>query len=86
MDEVGHALTFSVGPANGSNRRLVWACPWRWALSLGTKLGPSKASLGIRLKWPNDLWVAQRPQTPQRLGQISRYLDRNGHARGAEWL
>jgi BirA family biotin operon repressor/biotin-[acetyl-CoA-carboxylase] ligase len=58
--EVGHALTFSLG---------LMLKPWDWSglslavgLSLARSLDP-QGELGVRLKWPNDLWVKQ-PQTP----------------------
>jgi len=55
--EVGHALTFSLGlmlnPADWSGLSLAVG------LSLARSLDP-QGELGVRLKWPNDLWV-KRP-------------------------
>jgi BirA family biotin operon repressor/biotin-[acetyl-CoA-carboxylase] ligase len=55
--EVGHALTFSLGlmlkPADWSGLSLAVG------LSLARSLDP-QGDLGVRLKWPNDLWV-KRP-------------------------
>jgi BirA family biotin operon repressor/biotin-[acetyl-CoA-carboxylase] ligase len=56
---VGNALTFSMGlmlqPADWSGLSLAVG------LSLAHSLDPQGA-LGVRLKWPNDLWV-KRSQT-----------------------
>ncbi len=58
--EVGHALTFSLGlmlkPADWSGLSLAVG------LSLARSLDP-QGELGVRLKWPNDLWV-KRPSLP----------------------
>jgi BirA family biotin operon repressor/biotin-[acetyl-CoA-carboxylase] ligase len=55
--EAGHALTFSLGlmlkPADWSGLSLAVG------LSLARSLDP-QGDLGVRLKWPNDLWV-KRP-------------------------
>jgi len=57
--EVGHALTFSLGlmlkPADWSGLSLAVG------LSLARSLDP-QGELGVRLKWPNDLWV-KRPSS-----------------------
>jgi len=59
--DVGHALTFSLGlmlkPADWSGLSLAVG------LSLARSLDP-QGELGVRLKWPNDLWV-QRPSMPR---------------------
>jgi BirA family biotin operon repressor/biotin-[acetyl-CoA-carboxylase] ligase len=56
--EVGHALTFSLGlmlkPADWSGLSLAVG------LSLARSLDP-EGKLGVRLKWPNDLWVKREP-------------------------
>ena len=56
--QVGDALTFSLGlplaPADWSGLSLAVG------LSLARSLDAS-GETGIRLKWPNDLWVAQTP-------------------------
>jgi BirA family biotin operon repressor/biotin-[acetyl-CoA-carboxylase] ligase len=58
--ELGHALTFSLGlmlkPADWSGLSLAVG------LSLARSLDP-QGELGVRLKWPNDLWV-KRPSMP----------------------
>ena len=68
--EVGHALTFSLGlmlkPADWSGLSLAVG------LSLARSLDPQGA-LGVRLKWPNDLWV-QRPHTPTGWGKLAGIL------------
>ena len=68
--EVGHALTFSVGlmlqPADWSGLSLAVG------LSLAQSLDP-QGELGIRLKWPNDLWV-KRPQTATGWGKLAGIL------------
>ena len=68
--EVGHALTFSLGlmlkPADWSGLSLAVG------LSLARSLDPQGA-LGVRLKWPNDLWV-KRPDTPTGWGKLAGIL------------
>ncbi len=68
--QVGDALTFSLGlkmsPKNWSGLSLAVG------LSLARSLD-SEGQLGIRLKWPNDLWVAQ-PHTPQGWGKLAGIL------------
>jgi BirA family biotin operon repressor/biotin-[acetyl-CoA-carboxylase] ligase len=72
--EVGHALTFSLGlmlqPADWSGLSLAVG------LSLARSLDP-QGDLGVRLKWPNDLWV-KRPSmptnTPTRWGKLAGIL------------
>ncbi|MEY4725648.1 MAG: hypothetical protein RLZ36_275 [Pseudomonadota bacterium] len=68
--EVGHALTFSLGlmlkPVDWSGLSLAVG------LSLARSLDPQGA-LGVRLKWPNDLWV-QRPHTPTGWGKLAGIL------------
>jgi BirA family biotin operon repressor/biotin-[acetyl-CoA-carboxylase] ligase len=68
--EVGHALTFSLGlmlkPADWSGLSLAVG------LSLARSLDPQGA-LGVRLKWPNDLWV-QRPHSPTGWGKLAGIL------------
>ena len=72
--EVGQALTFSLGlmlkPADWSGLSLAVG------LSLARSLDP-QAELGVRLKWPNDLWV-QRPSmsthTPTGWGKLAGIL------------
>lgn len=68
--QVGDALTFSLGlplaPPDWSGLSLAVG------LSLARSLDPD-GSLGIRLKWPNDLWVAQ-PDTPQGWGKLAGIL------------
>ena len=68
--EVGHALTFSLGlmlqPTDWSGLSLAVG------LSLARSLDPQGA-LGVRLKWPNDLWV-QRPHTPMGWGKLAGIL------------
>jgi BirA family biotin operon repressor/biotin-[acetyl-CoA-carboxylase] ligase len=68
--EEGHALTFSVGlmlqPADWSGLSLAVG------LSLAHSLDPQGA-LGIRLKWPNDLWV-KRSQTTSGWGKLAGIL------------
>ena len=68
--EVGHALTFSLGlmlkPVDWSGLSLAVG------LSLARSLDPQGA-LGVRLKWPNDLWV-QRPNTPTGWGKLAGIL------------
>ena len=68
--QVGDALTFSLG---------LQMAPHDWSglslavgLSLARSLDPDGA-LGVRLKWPNDLWVAQ-PNTPQGWGKLAGIL------------
>ena len=68
--QVGDALTFSLGlqmaPQDWSGLSLAVG------LSLARSLDPD-GTLGIRLKWPNDLWVAQ-PHTPQGWGKLAGIL------------
>ncbi len=68
--EVGHALTFSLGlmlkPSDWSGLSLAVG------LSLARSLDPH-GDLGLRLKWPNDLWV-QRPQTALGWGKLAGIL------------
>ena len=56
--EAGQALTFSLGlmlkPADWSGLSLAVG------LSLARSLDP-QGELGVRLKWPNDLWVKRSP-------------------------
>ncbi len=68
--EVGHALTFSLGlmlkPADWSGLSLAVG------LSLARSLDP-QGELGVRLKWPNDLWV-KRPDTSTGWGKLAGIL------------
>jgi BirA family biotin operon repressor/biotin-[acetyl-CoA-carboxylase] ligase len=68
--EVGHALTFSLGlmlkPADWSGLSLAVG------LALARSLDP-QGDLGVRLKWPNDLWV-KRPDTPTGWGKLAGIL------------
>jgi len=72
--EEGHALTFSLGlmlkPVDWSGLSLAVG------LSLARSLDP-QGDLGVRLKWPNDLWV-QRPSlstnTPTGWGKLAGIL------------
>jgi BirA family transcriptional regulator, biotin operon repressor / biotin---[acetyl-CoA-carboxylase] ligase len=68
--EVGHALTFSLGlmlkPADWSGLSLAVG------LSLARSLDP-QGDLGVRLKWPNDLWV-KRPDTAMGWGKLGGIL------------
>jgi BirA family biotin operon repressor/biotin-[acetyl-CoA-carboxylase] ligase len=68
--EVGHALTFSLGlmlkPTDWSGLSLAVG------LSLARSLDP-QGDLGVRLKWPNDLWV-KRPDTPTGWGKLAGIL------------
>ena len=68
--EVGHALTFSLGlmlkPADWSGVSLAVG------LSLARSLDP-QSELGVRLKWPNDLWV-KRPGTSTGWGKLAGIL------------
>jgi BirA family biotin operon repressor/biotin-[acetyl-CoA-carboxylase] ligase len=77
--EVGHALTFSMGlmlqPADWSGLSLAVG------LSLAQSLDPQGA-LGVRLKWPNDLWV-QRPNTPNGWGKLAGILIETAMPAGA---
>jgi BirA family biotin operon repressor/biotin-[acetyl-CoA-carboxylase] ligase len=67
---VGHALTFSLGlmlkPADWSGLSLAVG------LSLARSLDP-QGELGVRLKWPNDLWV-KRPDTHTGWGKLAGIL------------
>jgi len=68
--EVGHALTFSLGlmlkPADWSGLSLAVG------LSLARSLDP-QGDLGVRLKWPNDLWV-KCPSTATGWGKLAGIL------------
>lgn len=68
--EVGHALTFSLGlmlkPTDWSGLSLAVG------LSLARSLDP-QGELGVRLKWPNDLWV-KRPSTATGWGKLAGIL------------
>jgi BirA family biotin operon repressor/biotin-[acetyl-CoA-carboxylase] ligase len=68
--EAGQALTFSLGlmlrPADWSGLSLAVG------LSLAQSLDP-QGQLGVRLKWPNDLWVKQ-PQAPTGWGKLAGIL------------
>ena len=68
--EVGHALTFSLGlmlkPVDWSGLSLAVG------LSLARSLDP-QGDLGVRLKWPNDLWV-KRPSTDTGWGKLAGIL------------
>ena len=68
--EVGHALTFSLGlmlkPSDWSGLSLAVG------LSLARSLDP-QGDLGVRLKWPNDLWV-KRPNTSTGWGKLAGIL------------
>ena len=68
--EVGHALTFSLGlmlkPVDWSGLSLAVG------LSLARSLDPQD-ELGVRLKWPNDLWV-QRPNMPTAWAKLAGIL------------
>lgn len=72
--EVGHALTFSLGlmlkPVDWSGLSLAVG------LSLARSLDP-QGELGVRLKWPNDLWVTRpsmSPNTPTGWGKLAGIL------------
>lgn len=72
--EAGHALTFSLGlmlkPADWSGLSLAVG------LSLARSLDP-QGELGVRLKWPNDLWVKRPPVstgTPSGWGKLAGIL------------
>jgi BirA family biotin operon repressor/biotin-[acetyl-CoA-carboxylase] ligase len=68
--EAGHALTFSLGlmlkPGDWSGLSLAVG------LSLAHSLDP-QGELGVRLKWPNDLWV-KRPNTSTGWGKLAGIL------------
>ena len=68
--QAGDALTFSLGlplmPRDWSGLSLVVG------VSLAQSLDPDGA-LGLRLKWPNDVWVAQ-PGTPSGWGKLAGVL------------
>jgi BirA family biotin operon repressor/biotin-[acetyl-CoA-carboxylase] ligase len=68
--EVGDTLTFSLGlmlkPADWSGLSLAVG------LSLARSLDP-QCDLGVRLKWPNDLWV-KRPDAPNGWGKLAGIL------------
>ena len=76
--EAGSALTFSLGlpltPQDWSGLSLAVG------LSLARSLDP-QGDLGVRLKWPNDLWVA-RPGTPQGWGKLAGILIETAVATG----
>lgn len=76
--KTGDALTFSLG---------LMLAPQDWSglslavgLSLVQSLDPS-ADLGLRLKWPNDVWVA-RPGTPMGWGKLAGILMETAVATG----
>lgn len=77
--QAGDALTFSLGlmlqPHDWSGLSLAVG------LSLAQSLDP-QGHLGVRLKWPNDLWVAQ-PGTPQGWGKLAGILIETAVASGA---
>ena len=68
--KAGHSLMFSLGmmlkPADWSGLSLAVG------LSLARSLDP-QGELGVRLKWPNDLWV-QRPNAPTGWGKLAGIL------------
>jgi BirA family biotin operon repressor/biotin-[acetyl-CoA-carboxylase] ligase len=68
--EAGAALTFSLGlrlqPADWSGLSLAVG------LSLAQRLDP-QGDLGVRLKWPNDLWV-KRPHASSAWGKLGGIL------------
>ncbi|CAN1499906.1 BirA Biotin-(acetyl-CoA carboxylase) ligase [Burkholderiaceae bacterium] len=76
--QAGSALTFSLGlplaPQDWSGLSLAVG------LSLARSLDP-QGDLGLRLKWPNDLWVA-RPGTPQGWGKLAGILIETAVATG----
>lgn len=76
--QAGSALTFSLGlplaPQDWSGLSLAVG------LSLARSLDP-QGDLGVRLKWPNDLWVA-RPGTPQGWGKLAGILIETAVATG----
>ena len=76
--QAGSALTFSLGlplaPHDWSGLSLAVG------LSLARSLDP-QGDLGVRLKWPNDLWVA-RPNTPQGWGKLAGILIETAVATG----
>jgi BirA family biotin operon repressor/biotin-[acetyl-CoA-carboxylase] ligase len=76
--EAGSALTFSLGlplaPHDWSGLSLAVG------LSLARSLDP-QGDLDVRLKWPNDLWVA-RPGTPQGWGKLGGILIETAVATG----
>ena len=76
--KTGDALTFSLG---------LMLAPQDWSglslavgLSLVQSLDP-RADLGLRLKWPNDVWVA-RPGTPMGWGKLAGILMETAVATG----
>ncbi|WP_408594570.1 biotin--[acetyl-CoA-carboxylase] ligase [Limnohabitans sp.] len=77
--QTGDALTFSLGltlmPRDWSGLSLAVG------LSLAQSLDP-KGALGVRLKWPNDLWVAQ-PGTPSAWGKLAGVLIETALTAGA---
>ena len=68
--QAGDALTFSLGlmlhPSDWSGLSLAVG------VSLARSLDPD-GTLGVRLKWPNDVWVA-RPGTPTGWGKLAGIL------------
>jgi BirA family biotin operon repressor/biotin-[acetyl-CoA-carboxylase] ligase len=76
--QAGSALTFSLGlplaPQDWSGLSLAVG------LSLARSLDP-QGDLGVRLKWPNDLWVA-RPGTAQGWGKLGGILIETAVATG----
>jgi len=76
--KTGDTLTFSLG---------LMLAPQDWSglslavgLSLARSLDPDGA-LGVRLKWPNDVWVA-RPGTPTGWGKLAGILIETAVATG----
>jgi BirA family biotin operon repressor/biotin-[acetyl-CoA-carboxylase] ligase len=76
--QAGDALTFSLGlmlrPTDWSGLSLAVG------VSLARSLDPD-GTLGVRLKWPNDLWVA-RPGTPTGWGKLAGILIETAVATG----
>ena len=68
--EAGNALTFSLGlmlkPVDWSGLSIAVG------MSLARSLDP-QGDLGVRLKWPNDLWV-KRPHLPTGWGKLAGIL------------
>lgn len=77
--QTGDALTFSLGlmlrPQDWSGLSLAVG------LSLARSLDPN-GDLGVRLKWPNDVWVA-RPGTPTGWGKLAGILIETAVATGS---
>jgi BirA family biotin operon repressor/biotin-[acetyl-CoA-carboxylase] ligase len=76
--QAGDALTFSLGlmlhPSDWSGLSLAVG------VSLARSLDPD-GTLGVRLKWPNDVWVA-RPGTPTGWGKLAGILIETAVATG----